>query len=207
MAKATAPLLMMLASAIVYFILRTIGKMERMVLYLFSINTVKFLTLITFYASANYFVVKELRNQMFGLRPSLHSGIFLGWLFWLLTIIIPPFYVLYGVDKKDFLFIRTGIGLIAAAVFTIRYYHAILPTEIAMLIAGILLISISYFLIKYLSTTRKGYTFQNLHAADKNLLNAEALIIAQTFSTSAKAESSALYGGGSGAGGGATGDF
>ena len=207
MAKATAPLLMMLVSTIVYFTLRKTEKMERMVFYVFSIDTVKFLTLVTFYASANYFVVKELSDQMFGLHPPLHSGIFLDWLFWLLTIIIPPLYVLYGVAKKDFLFIRTGIGLIAVSVFTIRYYHAILPAEICMLIAGVLSISISYFLIKYLKTTRNGYTFQNLHPANKNLLNVEALIIAQTFSTGAKVESNALYGGGSGAGGGATGEF
>lgn len=206
-AKATAPLLMMAASAIVYFILKKIEKNERIAHYLFAIDTVEFLTLVSFYASANYFVVKEVSDQMFGLHLSVHHGIFLGWLFWILTVIIPPLYVLYGIFKKDFLFIRTGMGLIAATIFTIRYYHAILPTEIAMLIAGILLISISYFLIKYLSTTRNGYTFQNLHPADKNLLNAEALIIAQTFGTGRKVESNTLYGGGSGAGGGATGDF
>jgi hypothetical protein len=38
-------------------------------------------------------------------------------------------------------------------------------------------------------------------------LNAEALIIAQTFGSGPKAESNSLYGGCSGSGGGATGDF
>lgn len=123
---------------------------------------------------------------MFGLNLSPGSGIPLGWLFWILTIIIPPFYILYGVIKRDFLFMRTGLVLIAATVLTIRHYHAILPAEIAMLIAGLLLISISYFLIKYLATAKNGYTFQYLHPANKRLLNAEALIIAQTFKPGAK---------------------
>ncbi|MEO6639254.1 MAG: hypothetical protein ABIN25_13330, partial [Ginsengibacter sp.] len=148
-AKATAPLLMMLVSAIVYFILRRIEKKERAIIYLFCINTVMFLTLLTFYASANYFVVKELSSQMFDVHLAPDAGIPFGWLFWILTVTIPLLYILYGVAKKDFLFIRTGLALVAFTVFTIRQYHTVLPTEIAMLIAGVLLISISYFLIRY----------------------------------------------------------
>ncbi len=206
-AKATAPLLMMAISAIVYFILKKIEKNERAIIYLFAIDTVKFLTLATFYASANYFVVKELSNEMFGLHLSVNDGIPLGWLFWILTVIIPPAYVVYGIVKKDFLFIRTGLGLIAATVFTIRYYHTLLPAEIFMLIGGLLLMGLSYYLIKYLRAPRYGYTFENLHPANKQLLNIEALVIAQTLGNSTQVESNTLYAGGSGAGGGATADF
>ncbi|MEO6638228.1 MAG: hypothetical protein ABIN25_08120, partial [Ginsengibacter sp.] len=78
---------------------------------------------------------------------------------------------------------------------------------IAMLIGGVLLISISYYLIRYLKTAKKGYTFQDLHPANKKLLNIEALIIAQTFKPGVQVGPDGLYGGGSGAGGGSTGDF
>ena len=206
-AKASAPLLMMLVSAFVFFIARKIEKIERTIIYSSSINTVKFLTLITFYVSVNYFVVKELNVEMFGLHFSAKSSVPLGWLFWILTIIIPPLYIFFGVAKKDFLFIRTGLILVAATVLTIRQYYLILPAEIVMLIVGVLLISISYFLIKYLRAVKRGYTFQNLHPADRRLLNAEALIIAQTFTPAAKIENNTLYGGGLGGGGGATGNF
>ncbi len=161
-AKATAPLLMMAVSAVSYCMLKKIEKNERAKIYLFPINTVKFLTLVPFYSSANYFVVKELSNAMFGLHLSVNDDIPLGWLFWIF-VIIPPAYAVYGILKKDFLFLRTGLGLVAGTVFTIRYYYTLLPTEIFMLIGGLLLMALSYYLIKYLRTSRYGYTFQNLH--------------------------------------------
>lgn len=166
-----------------------------------------FLTLVTFYASSNYFVVKELSNQMFGLELTIYDGIPMGWLFWILTFTIPVVYIFYGLKRKDFLFIRTGLGLIAATIFTVRYYHSIFTAEISMLIAGSTIIATSYALIQYLKISKQGYTSRDLHTGNKNLLNVEALIIAQTFGTSPKTEDNALFGGGSGGGAGATGNF
>ncbi len=206
-ARTTAPMLMMVVSALVYLLMKSKEKKERLILYNFCIESVMFLTLLTFYASSNYFVVKELSNQMFGLNLTIHDGIPMGWLFWILTISIPVIYVLYGIKRKDFLFIRTGLGLIAVTIFTVRYYHNILPLEISMLIAGAIMITVSYMLIQYLRIPKKGYTSADLDPRNKNILNAEALIIAQTFGTSSKSDNNNLFGGGSGGGGGATGDF
>ena len=149
-AKITAPFLMLATSAITHSIMKNLEKKDRLIIYNFCIKAVRFLTLITFYASANYFVVKELSNQMFGLQLTIHDGIPLGWLFWILTFTIPVIYIFYGIKGKDFLFIRTGLGLIATTIFTIRYYHNIFPLEISMLIAGIITIAISYSLMQYL---------------------------------------------------------
>ena len=176
-------------------------------IYNFCIKFVMFLTLVTFYASSNYFVVKELSNQLFGLHLTIRDGIPMGWLFWILTFAIPIIYVFYGIKRKSFLFMRTGLGLIAATIFTVRYYHNIFSVEISMLIAGIIIIAISYSLIQSLKISKRGYTSRDLHPGNKNLLNAEALIIAQTFGTSSETENNTLFGGGSGGGAGATGNF
>ena len=205
-AKATAPLMMMAVSALVYFVMKKMIN-SKTFMYRFCFKAVTFLTLVTFYASGNYFIVKEVSNQMFHLQLSLNDPIPFGWLFWILTLIIPPAYIIYGIIKKDFLVMRTGLGLIAATIFTVKYYYTILPVEMEMLIAGIILIALSYALIKYLATPKYGFTSNDLYPSKKETLNAEALIIAETFNKQPTIESNGLYGGGSGGGGGATGEF
>ncbi|MEP6583700.1 MAG: hypothetical protein ABJA90_05525 [Ginsengibacter sp.] len=206
-AKITAPFVMIFLSAFVYLLMKKLEVKEHLLIYNFCIRAVMFFTLLTFYASSNYFVIKELSNEMFGLNLTTHDGIPFGWLFWMLTILIPLSYIFYGVKKKDFLFIRTGLGLIAATVFTIRYYENFLSAELAMLSAGVIMVGVSYALIQYLKISRHGYTSRNLHPANKNLLNVEALIIAQTLGTTSKTDNNNLFGGGSGGGGGASGNF
>ncbi|MEP6948527.1 MAG: hypothetical protein ABI863_04610 [Ginsengibacter sp.] len=205
-AKATAPLMMMIVSTLVYFMMKKLID-SKTFMYRFCFKAVTFLTLITFYASGNYFIVKELSNQMFHLQLSLNDPIPMAWLFWILTLIIPPAYIIYGILKKNFLVMRTGLGLIAATIFTIKYYYAILPAEIEMFIAGIILIALGYALIKYLATPKYGFTSLDLYPSKKEILNAEALIIAETFNKQSGIENDGLYGGGSGGGGGATGEY
>ena len=205
-AKTWAPLILMAVSALVYFVMKKlIGRKTFM--YQFCFKAVTLLTLVTFYVSGNYFVVKELSNQMFHLQLALNDPIPLGWVFWIFTLLIPLVYIIYGIIKKDFLVMRTGLGLIAATIFTVKYYYTILPVEIEMLTAGIILIAVSYALIKYLKASKYGYTSDDLYPSKKEILNVEALIIAETFNKQPNIETHGLYEGGSGGGGGATGDY
>jgi hypothetical protein len=110
------------------------------------------------------------------------------------------------VIKKDFLVMRTGLALIAATIFTVKYYYSILPAEVEMLAAGLMLVALSYALIKYLTMPKHGYTSGNIYQS-KNILNVEALIVAETFSSKSSTDNNTLYGGGSGGGGGATGEY
>jgi hypothetical protein len=206
-AQITAPFVMMTVSVIIYFTARKFYSKEKLLFYRFSFKAVILLSLISFYASGNYFIVKELSNEMFNLQLQLNDPITFGWFFWIFTVVIPPAYIVYGIQKRDFIFLRTGLLLLAVTIFTVRYYHAVIPVELAMLIAGLILIIVSYVLIRYLKTPKHGFTFANTGFVSREILNAEALIIVQTFGKKATVDNHIKFGGGSSGGGGATGNY
>ena len=206
-AKATAPFVMMLVSGLIFFLMRNLKNKPSLRYYHFCFDVVTVCTLITFYACGNYFVVKELSNVMFQLQLQLNDPIPFGWIFWLLTVSIPIVYIMIGLLKKDSIFLRTGLLLVAITVLTIRYYHEILAIEKALLLAGIILVAISYACIKYLDTPKMGFTFEEDDSANKDLLQLEALILAETFGKKAEAQQQMEFGGGSGGGGGAGGNY
>jgi hypothetical protein len=197
--KTVIPFILMIISAVVYFIMKGSLNNQRLSFYDFCLRSVLFFALLTFYASGNYFIVKELGNKIF--HPSAPGDtIPLGWFFWIFTMIVPLVYLTRGILKKDILFIRTGLGLLAATIFTIKYYYSIFPTEIEMLVIGIVVIAISYVLIRYLRTSRHGFSFEKDAYNKNNLSNAEALIIAQTFGKKTSDSTGFEFGGGAGEG-------
>jgi hypothetical protein len=207
-AKSTAPFLMMAVAIIMYVIAkRQIKKISHRV-YVNCILITEIISLTCFYLAGNYYVVREASNSMFDLNLNDNDSIPSGWLFWTFTIAIPFMYVLRGIQKKDAVLIRVGLLLIAAMVFTIRYYYQITNTETEMTLGGMLLIGVAYALMKYLKKPTHGFTYEEL--ADKNLidkLNVEAVVIAETYGSSPAVKSDNLFGGGTGGGGGATGEF
>ena len=103
---------------------------------------------------------------------------------------------------------RVGLLLIAAMIFTIRYYHSIVPYEVAMSIGGTVLLILSYALISYLKQPKFGFTYSELnkeHKDEKSLI--ESLVIAETFGQQTKPAETTKFGGGSFGGGGAGGEF
>ena len=165
--------------------------------------------LVGFYAAGNYFVVREMGSYRWDPAAQPGGSVPLGWLFWILTVGTPLFYVYRGVRKKDVVFLWVGLALIAAAVFTIRQYYHVLPAELAMVVGGILLIGGVYVAINYLRTPRHGLTYAEIN--DKHFiqnLHIESLVIAETFAApAAPAADGHSFGGGSGGGGGAGGEF
>jgi len=203
--KVFAPFVLMLISAVVFIIANTLLKKEQLLIYHVGCRAVKLLAIILFYISGNYFAVNEAGKQLFSLNENMPAVFAI--VYWFFTLSIPLAYMLYGVLKKDLLFIRTGSVLSIISILTIRYYYKLLPAEIDMLIAGLILIALSYALIKYLRTPKHGFTFQNINRNKKDLLNAEALIIAQVFGKSNNKHKGFEFGGGSSGGGGATGEY
>ena len=79
-----------------------------------------------------------------------------------------------------------------------------------MVMGGILFIGIAYALIKYLYEPKYGFTYREQDEPffmDK--LQVESLVIAQTFSEPRlpSSDTGTQFGGGTGGGGGATGEF
>jgi len=208
-AKAITPFVIMIASALIYFFTRQLLKEDKWKQYSNGLLLASICALVCFYAAGNYYVVREASIAMFNLDLKEGQDIPFGWLFWIFTIAIPILYITRGVQKKDAVLLRVGLLLVAAVIFTVRYYYHLLPAETAMVAGGILFIGIAYTLIKYLHEPKYGFTHKEQNDAffmDK--LQVESLVIAQTFSSPPlPADTGTQFGGGSGSGGGASGEF
>ena len=207
-AKAIAPFVIMIASLLLCFAVVKLKLKKNIVHYTGCLQMTELSALISLYAAGNYYTVRELSNRLFHLNMQAGDSIPFGWIFWLFTILIPFIYLARGIQKKDAMLIRVGLILFAAIVFTIRYYHSLLPIEVMMVAGGLLLLIISYCLMKWLHQPKYGFTSRELiskNTADK--LNIESLVIAQTFKPGTDAADNTKFGGGSFGGGGASGDY
>lgn len=209
-AKAVTPFVLMIASAVLYFFSRQWLHSDKWKHYHSGLLLLSITALICFYAAGNYFVVREASVAMFNLYLKEGQDIPFGWLFWVFTVAVPVLYIVRGIQKKDAVLLRVGLLLVAVIIFTVRYYYHVLPAEIAMVLGGIVLIVLAYALIKYLQQPKYGFTCKE--PKDKffmDKLQVEGLLIAQTFSgpPQVPADTGTQFGGGSGSGGGASGQF
>lgn len=192
---------MMLVTAGMYFLVRKMAKTISFV-YEKCLTVLTVFLLIAFCAAGNYWVISELQGSLINKPVSLSYG----WLFWILTFLIPILYIVYGIVKKEILHLRTGIILIILSVLTYKFYYTLLPVEVEMLLLGLLLIAICYFLIKWLQPCRYGFTSEAI-SPRPSWKNIEALVIAETMGGDNTPQVDNLMSGGSGGGGGASGDF
>ncbi len=132
------PFIIMAVSLAIWFLTVRLYKYKSSRHYRQCLTAIKLATLTSFYLAGNYFVVRELGSYMFG--PSQNAGgISIGWLFWMLTVATPLLYIYQGIRKKDSIFLWTGLALIAATVFTIRYYYNLMPVEWEFIFGGIVI--------------------------------------------------------------------
>ncbi|UEG49841.1 hypothetical protein LK994_14465 [Ferruginibacter lapsinanis] len=206
-AKAIVPFFIMVTSLFAYFISIKIKNKNIVFYYKDCIQIIEIVSLISLYTAGNYFIVRELSNEMFHLNLQPGESIPFGWLFWIFSCIIPVIYVARGIQKKDVIMLRVGLLLFTAMVFTIRYYHTILPIESMMTIAGVILLAISYTLMKWLNKPVYGFTSLEISSANTmDKMQIESLILMQTFKPGADTDLT-KFGGGNFGGGGASGDF
>lgn len=200
------PFTLMIASALLYFANGKMTKIAALHHYKKCITLTRITGLVCFYLSGNYFVVKEGRSELLYMQDEASATVPFAWIFWLFTVAIPLFYLAWGLMKKDAVILRTGLVLIAGIVFTIKYYHHILPMETLMIISGLLMIILAYSCTRYLKIPRFGFTSAEAHC-NRRGLNVEALIIAETLSGPQQAEPGTHFGGGGFGGGGASGEY
>jgi len=205
-ARALLPFMTMAVSIGLYLVFTRWITHDRLRHYHSSLVLLRAATLLSFYLGGNYYIIRELNAAI-----SEHPGpVALGWLWWLLTGMVPILYIARGIQKKDVVFLWTGMALVAATVFTVRYYYHLLPAELAMIIAGCVLIAGVYGLTRYLRTPKHGFTSaapDYPHAlAD---LPMEGMILAESFTSVAAqpADPGVRFGGGTTGGGGAGGNY
>ncbi|MBS1661314.1 MAG: hypothetical protein JST68_09730 [Bacteroidetes bacterium] len=203
-ARAILPFLIMALSIGFYLLFTSLENKHSLRHYRSCILLLRVASLLSLYAAGNYFVVREANEYI-----SHHPGpIALGWLWWLFTILIPIFYIVKGIQKKDALFLWTGMALVTATVFTVRYYYHIMPMESIMIIAGSLLIAGVYAVHRYLRTPKHGFTSaQPDYKHPLTDLPAEAIILAETFKNTPTTTTGVQFGGGTTGGGGAGGQY
>jgi len=178
------------------------------IVFLILFSIIYFLILI--YLSGNYFVVRELSVNLMNLTITQNGDIPLAFLFYFLTIVTPIAYLYYGIIKRNIIFIRIGLIILAFSVFTFKYYFSLGYPEITLTIAGILMILAAIYILNYLKTIRNGFTREKLISEPWENSNLKAFIISQTMGGNVNENNSnneLEYGGGKFGGGGAGSEF
>ena len=206
--KMLAPFALMAVSAIVYFVATIIKNNGTNNLYNECLQVSRVIALLGFYCAGNYYVVREISDEMLHLNLQDNQSIPFAWLFWICTVTIPVVYLLAGIQRKDKMWIRTGLVLMVAAVLTIKYYYYVAAVETIMTLGGIALLGIVYGLSQYLKKPRFGFTGMDSSIHDKEeKMQVESLVISETFSAKPEAADVTRFGGGGFGGGGSSSDF
>lgn len=207
-AKAFLPFVIMGISAVVYLLAKRLKDSTNNHLYLNCLHIISIAAMLGFYAGGNYFIVRECRDELFNVHLSPVESMPFGWLFWVFTFIIPVIYLGRGIHQRSSVKIRVGLLLMAAIVFTVRYYYAILPLEIWMSLGGIVLIVIAYGLTRYLKNPTHGFTNVEMGGRDiAATAQIESLVVSSTLSNQPADTGNTHFGGGNFGGGGSTGEF
>jgi len=206
--KTFLPFLIMGVTALVYFVVKRLKSFTDNHLYQQCLKIIPIASMMGFYAGGNYFIVREFSNELFNLHLAAGASIPFGWLFWALTLIIPVIYLGRGIQQRNGVEIRVGLLLMAAIVFTVRYYHAILAIEVWMSLGGVVLILTAFGLTRYLKSPKHGFTNIEFGSADA-VANSqiESLIISSTFNSQPANIGGTKFGGGDFGGGGSSGEF
>jgi hypothetical protein len=209
-ARLLLPFIVGIFSFAVYFFVRKQKQQNKFGHHSTLFTTVEVLSLLTLYLAGNILFVytvgfKEYEGEV--------NSIFikLRYLIWAWTMALPFVYIGFGIKLKDRILIRVGLLLIAVAIFTFRARFAVMPIETAFTIGGIILLGVSYLLIRYLKTPKQGFTFATDYKDQTGNRNIEALVIAETIGRTQNAPDPDAFqtgGGGQGFdGGGAGGEY
>ena len=166
-------------------------------------DTIETVALLGFYASGNYWVVRECSASLEHQYPSVQVPF--AALFYLFMVMIPCIYFYAAHRFRERKFLIMSLLCIVFSIITYRHYHSIAPLEIALTISGALLIGLSIFLIQKLKTPQYG--FSDEPSAVKNSL-LETLITSQILKSHDAPENLGVqFGGGDTGGGGASNEF
>ncbi|MGX7667925.1 hypothetical protein [Flavobacterium pedocola] len=192
-----------------YFAAKKLEDNPKCDFYRNAIMAVRGFALLLGYFSVNYMVVRELSQDLMDIVVTPESDIPLAFIFYGLTFLIPVFYIGYAIRTKDRMMLLLGLFTFGYSFFTIRYYHQLMPLEIALILGGSALFALSYFAIRKLKDRKTGVTFEPERGSDSSLvLNAQALVINSQLQTKVMvSEDKMPFGGGGFSGGGSDGGY
>jgi len=208
--KAILPFVAMLFSAGFYFFTKKILNNLNEDYYYKGVLLANSFCLVLFYLSCNYMVVRELSVMLLGNEIFPGEDIPFALFFYAFTVIVPILYLVQALKTKDRIMLWLSFLAIGFSIYTIRFYHSVLPVEVALTLGGLVLFAIAYFSIKKLKDKESGLTFKPDRINNSNaFLNAETLIVASQFGLKPEAtsESPMKFGGGDFSGGGSSGSF
>lgn len=201
------PFIALLFSALFYFFTKRINNNIKEKYYYNGILLANGFCLATFYLSCNYLVVRELSANLLGSELLPGEDIPFSYFFYAFTLVVPIIYLIQALRAKDRIMLWISFLAIGFSIYTIRFYHSVMPVEIALTLGGLVLFAIAYFSIKKLKYNDTGLTFKPDRINNSPaILNAEALIVASAFGLKPEAQiekSPMEFGGGGFSGGGA----
>lgn len=209
--KSTLPFVMMLFSTLLYFCAKKTLKNIRLPYYSKGIELVKSFSLLLFYLSGNYLIVRELSIVLLEKEIPVNQEISFALFFYAFTIIVPVLYLIYSLINKDKIMLWIGFLTLGFSIFTILHYHQIIKNEEALTAGGLALFVLTYFSIKKIKNRETGLTFLPDRFSNSNSqLNLETVIIATQFGLQPEnnpEESPLKFGDGGFSGGGSGGEF
>ncbi len=195
------PFAIMAASAALVYWLEKQPARPNYLYYRPSLLVLRTLALAAFYLAGNYLIVREGNAKLIGgYGPS--PQVPLAPVFYLFTAVVPLLYLYLGLRRHDRLVLLVGVLAVAFSIFTVRYYHALMPPEVAATLAGLVFTGLSLAALRYLRIPRHGLTAAPDDEATPHF-NLESLIVAQTAHVPAAPEVGFQFSGGQSGGGGA----
>jgi len=207
--KTILPFVMMLFAVVIYFSSKTVVSKITNPFYYKGVSLANSFSLILFYLSGNYLVVRELSVVLLGTEIAPDSDIPFAFFFYGFTFVVPLFYLVYSILKKDRIMFWIGFLTLSFSIYTIHFYYPILSIQIILTIGGVLLFVLTYLAIKKLKDKETGITFKPDRFSKTNtFLDAEILISSQLgLKPETSTGSNIEFDGGEFSGGGSSGKF
>ena len=116
------PFLMMFLAVGLYFLYLKLSEINKIYHYSNSLVVLKSFSLILFYLSGNYLVVRTLSENLMENFLKEDQDIPFATLFWIVTFSVPAFYLYWSILKKDKVFLNIGFMTFCFSIFTFRTY-------------------------------------------------------------------------------------
>lgn len=203
--KMLMPFVMMAYALAIWNTGALLERTEKLFLWKDCLDWVKWTSMVLLALAGNYLVVRELGSMLLEAPLPADEEIPLAWFFYIYTFSVPLVYIFLGLKNKMNSLLNIGLGMVAIAIISIRFYYNQLGIEWLMVWGGLALALISYVALRYWKTDKHGITVRAWEYQQEDGTQLESVIIQQTLSKDADPEK--LFGGGHFGGGGTGGSY